>query len=307
MTIAIEALASFVPERYISNFDRTEEFGIDNKFIHEKLGVEKVSRIAPEEDTADLAIRAIERIEKGFTPESIDCLVVCTQNPHGNGIPHTSAVIHGRLGFPDHCACFDIGLGCSGYVYSLSVIKSFMESNSMQKGLLVTCDPYSKILDKDDRSTVMLFGDGATATVVGREGVLVPTLFQFGTCGSDGAALNNDSGTLTMNGRAVFGFSITKVPKQILDLLALAGLEKDEIDYYLFHQGSRFIVDQLTRRLGLSAEKVPMHLLNQGNTVSSTIPLLLEKFLKSGEGRIFLLSGFGVGLSWASCLLKRQS
>lgn len=182
-----------------------------------------------------------------------------------------------------------------------------MESNGMQKGLLVTCDPYSKILDTGDRNTVMLFGDGATATILGPEGDLTPTLFQFGTFGSGGAALNNDSGTLTMNGRAVLGFSITKVPKQIHDLLTLAGLEKDEVDYYLFHQGSRFIVDQLSKRLGLPAEKVPMHLLNQGNTVSSTIPLLLERFLKSGEGSIFLLSGFGVGLSWASCLLKRQS
>ena len=307
MSVTIERIGSYIPDSFISNFDRSEEFQVDKDFINEKLGIDKVSRRLDTQDTADLGAKAIDDLGEDFDPGAVDCLVVCTQNPHGNGIPHTSAVIHSRFGFPEHCACFDVGLGCSGYVYALSVTMSFMASNGMRKGLLVTSDPYSKILDPTDRNTAMLFGDGATATLLGSEGTLSPTLFEFGTCGGKGQALENSKGKLTMNGRSVFEFSVTKVPRQIMSLLEKAGLEKEQVDYYLFHQGSRFIVDQLTKRLGLPLDKVPLELKNHGNTVSSTIPLLLKNYLNPDNGKIFLLSGFGVGLSWASCLLNRNS
>lgn len=307
MQVAIEAIASYIPPGRLSNIDRAEEFGIDQRFIDEKLGVETVSRLADGEDTADLAERAIRNLGDALDPAAVECLVVCTQTPHGHGIPHTSAVLHGRLGLPDRCACFDIGLGCSGYVYSLSVVRAFMAANGMTRGLLVTCDPYSRILDPADRNTVMLFGDGASATLLGPDGTLVPTTFEFATCGRDGSALHNDSGKLFMNGRSVFNFSATRVPEQVRLLLERGNLTSDDIDFFLFHQGSRFIVDQLTRRLKIPAEKVPLKLRDHGNTVSSTIPLMLEDFVNSGEGERFLLSGFGVGLSWASCLLQRRS
>ncbi len=306
MPITIEAIASHVPPGRLSNADRAGEFGIDARFIEEKLGVETVSRMAPGEDTADLAEKAVRALGDRFDPGAVDCLVVCTQNPHGHGIPHTSAVLHGRLGLDDRCACFDIGLGCSGYVYSLSVVTAFMAANGMRQGLLVTCDPYSKIIDPDDRNTVMLFGDAASATLLGPGGDLAPTLFEFATRGADGPALHNDDGRLFMNGRAVFNFSATRVPSQIHALLERAGLESGDIDYYLLHQGSRFIVDQITRRLKIPTDRVPLGLREQGNTVSSTIPLLLQRFIDSGEGRRFLLSGFGVGLSWASCIVERK-
>jgi 3-oxoacyl-[acyl-carrier-protein] synthase-3 len=306
MSIAIEAIAAHIPKDHLSNIERAAEFGIDEKFIAQKLGVEKVSRMAPNDDTADLAERAVRALGDRFQPADIECLVVCTQNPHGHGIPHTSAVLHGRLGLTDHCACFDIGLGCSGYVYSLSVVSAFMQSNGFSKGLLVTCDPYSKILNPADRNTIMLFGDGATVTLLSPEGQLVPTLFEFATRGADGPALHNDSGELFMNGRAVFNFSNTRVPEQIRKLLHRAELTVDDVDWFIFHQGSRFIVDQLTRRLKVPPEKVPLRLLEHGNTVSSTIPLLLQEYLNGSAGHRFLLSGFGVGLSWASCLLERR-
>jgi len=306
--IGLHTIASYVPAGRISNFDRREEFGLTDEFIVQKLGVESVSRMGPGEDTAVLCAKAFARLQEGHAvaAEGIDCLIVCTQNPDGHGIPHTAAVVHGQIGAPDHCAAFDISLGCSGYVYALSIAKSFMEANGMRCGLLFTADPYSKILDPADKNTILLFGDAVTVTLLGPGGAWVPTRFAFATRGKDGGALHNRGGRLEMNGRAVFNFSATEVPIQIKALLQAASLRPEEVDLFLLHQGSRYIVDTLARRLGLQPGQVPSNLADQGNTVSSSIPLLFERHFDDPKVRRVLMSGFGVGLSWASCLVDRR-
>jgi 3-oxoacyl-[acyl-carrier-protein] synthase-3 len=307
--IGIRSIANYVPPDRLSNYDRRDEFGLTDDFIVEKLGVEKVSRKAPDEDTSLLCAKAFAALQGkvAVAPTDIDCLIVCTQNPDGHGIPHTSAVVHGAIGAGDRCAAFDVSLGCSGYVYSLSLAKSFMEANGMKRGLLFTADPYSKILDPADKNTVLLFGDAATVTLLEADALWAPTRFLFGTRGREGGALNNDRGKLEMNGRAVFNFSATVVPGQVKELLQAAGISPDAVDLFLFHQGSRYIVDTLVKRLGLPPAKVPSNLAGQGNTVSSSIPLLFEAYLDDPTiGRV-LMSGFGVGLSWASCLVERRA
>ena len=310
--IGIRSVASHVPAGVLSNYDRRAEFELTDDFIVGKLGVEQVSRKAADEETSTLCVRAFAALQRkaAVEPAGIDCLVVCTQNPDGHGIPHTSAVVHGAIGASDRCAAFDVSLGCSGYVYALSIIKSFMEANGLQRGLLFTADPYSKILDPADKNTILLFGDAATVTLLesvdGGGSFWVPTRFLFSTRGQEGKALNNDSGRLAMNGRAVFNFSATVVPKQITELLAASGIGADAVDLFLLHQGSRYIVDTLAKRLGLPAQKVPGNLAKQGNTVSSSIPLLFEGFLDNPAINRVLMSGFGVGLSWASCLVERR-
>ena len=310
MKIGIRAIASHVPTDSLSNYERREEFGLTDEFITGKLGVERVSRKEANEDTSGLCLKAFTALQNKLPvePAAIDCLIVCTQNPDGHGIPHTSAIVHGALGVTERCAAFDISLGCSGYVYSLAVAKSFMEAHGMQRGLLFTADPYSKILDPVDRNTVLLFGDAATVTFleVGSEAAWVPKRFLFSTRGKEGSALNNDRGKLEMNGRAVFNFSATAVPPQIKELLAAEGIGADAVDAFLLHQGSRYIVDTLAKRLGLAPEKVPSNLAAQGNTVSSSIPLLFESILNRPDFSRVLMSGFGVGLSWASCLVERR-
>ncbi|MFT4727605.1 MAG: 3-oxoacyl-[acyl-carrier-protein] synthase-3 [Granulosicoccus sp.] len=306
MEIGIVDIGTYIPDTLISNLDRLEEFEVTEDFINKKLGVTAVSKKSSQEDTADLAYCAWQDVAHSIDKDKIDCLVVCTQNPHANGIPHTSAVLHGMIGLSDHCACFDISLGCSGYVYGLSVVKAFMQANGMQCGMLVTADPYSKTIDPADRNTAMLFGDAATVTILGRQSKLVPYQFTFGTAGSGGEALNNNNGSLVMNGRAVFGFCSSRVPVQVTQLLQDAGLETNDIDLFLFHQGSRFIVEKLAQKLGIPSSKVPINLSEQGNTVSSSIPLLLKKYLHDYSQKTLLLSGFGVGLSWASCLATRK-
>jgi 3-oxoacyl-[acyl-carrier-protein] synthase-3 len=309
--IGIAAIASYVPALRLSNYDRKAEFGIDDDFIVQKLGVERVSRKAPEEETSDMCVRAFEHLQSsiGRRLESVDCLVVCTQNPDGSGIPHTSAVVHGKLSLPAGCASFDVSLGCSGYVYGLSIMQSFMQQNGLATGLLFTADPYSKIIDPNDKNTALLFGDAATVTLMettDQPGRWRMGPFRFATRGKDGAALQNRAGTLFMNGRAVFNFSATEVPPQVSALLEDARLRAEDVDLFLFHQGSRFIVEQLVKRLSLPAAKVPVNLAVQGNTVSSSLPLLLQHHMHDPQLRRILLSGFGVGLSWASCLLTRS-
>lgn len=310
--IGIYAIGSYVPVSSVSNYDRRREFDLSDDFIVEKLGVERVSRMEPGEDTSTLCLRAFEALHEksGIAASEIDCLVVCTQNPDRHGIPHTSAIVHGALGCADSCAAFDVSLGCSGYVYGLSLVSSFMAANGLSRGLLFTADPYSKILDPSDRNTSLLFGDAATASLLGpiesRQGGWVPTRFRFATRGRDGKALNNDGGRLEMNGRAIFNFSAMEVPIQVRALLADAGFAAGDVDLFVFHQGSRYILDTLARRLDLPASKVPTNLGPQGNTVSSSIPLLLEAALEHPDYSRILLSGFGVGLSWASCLLERS-
>jgi 3-oxoacyl-[acyl-carrier-protein] synthase III len=306
---AISEIASYVPTGRISNLERQQELGIDETFIRGKLGVSKVSRMAAGEETSDLCVAAFSRLTAAerLRSQGVDCLVVCTQNPDGHGIPHTSAIVHGKLGLPEACAAFDISLGCSGYVYGLWVVQSLMAAGGLSRALLFTADPYSKIVDHKDKNTALLFGDGASVTLLEAEPEQGwrPRGFVLATRGVEGDALHNRGGSLAMNGRAVFNFAATVVPQQVTECLKRANLSTGDVDLFLFHQGSKYILDTLQRRLELPPEKVPMELLEHGNTVSSSIPLMLAERLVDRNLNRMLLSGFGVGLSWGTCLLER--
>ena len=257
------------------------------------------------EKASDLCVKAYENLlnKIDLDKNNIDCCIVVTQNPDFN-IPHTSAIVHGKLELPQECACFDISLGCSGYVYGLSNIISFMKNNNLRNGLLFTADPYSEIIDKEDKNTALLFGDGATVTYVNDDAKFVPIDFTFGTNGSGYKELLCRD-TLYMNGRAVFNFTATTVPKHIQTILEKNNLEDDDIDKYILHQGSKYIVDTIRKRLKVSIEKVPFDMYEYGNTISSSIPILLEKEIQKDENKKVVISGFGVGLSWGSAILEK--
>lgn len=188
----------------------------------------------------------------------------------------------------------------------LSIMQSFLASNGLRHGVLVTCDPYTKIVDPEDKNTALLFGDAATATLVGPEPVLACGPFSFGTQGESAAALRCHDGRLSMNGREVFNFAARTIPADLDALLARAGLAKEAVDCFIFHQGSRFIVESLAKYARLPMEKVRVGIEHIGNTVSSSIPLLLERELDRPGSDTIVLSGFGVGLSWATCVCQRM-
>lgn len=306
--IGIQEIASFIPENRRPNSDLKEKFEIDDTFISEKIGISKVSIKDPKDEASDLCVKAFRNLEKkiNIVPDTIECLFVVTQNPDYN-IPHTSAIVHGKLDLPESCACFDISLGCSGYVYGLSVIKSFMIQNQMKNGLLFTADPYSKIINKEDKNTSILFGDGASVTLISSNPIVQIGNFTFGTIGKDYENLICQDDKLFMNGRAIFNFAARYIPKDIPDLLRKNNLEMDDIDLFIFHQGSKYIVDTITKRLKLDKSKVPFKIDEYGNTISSSIPILLEDELHNPKIKNMVVSGFGVGLSWSSAVIRKIS
>jgi 3-oxoacyl-[acyl-carrier-protein] synthase III len=308
--ITLRAIASYLPNSVEENSDRAEYFNFASGFLENKLGVLRTHRKAKDEETSDMCVSAFHAlVEKTAVAVSdIDCIVVCTQNPDENGMPQSSALVHRKLGARDHCAAFDISLACSGYVYGLSTVKGFMEQNGLKTGLLFTCDPYSKILDREDRNTSLLFGDAATVSLLASDGDELGwklTRFRFSTFSAYADDVNNKSGFFQMNGQGVYAFAVRELPGEVAMFLDEAKLAIDEIDYFVFHQGSKFVVDSLAKRMRLPIDRVPVDIVNTGNTVSSSIPLILESLLNEQGNTRMLLSGFGVGISVGTGLIEK--
>ena len=308
--IGIKNVASFIPEDALDNLQRVEKFRESSDFITKKIGALKLPRKNEMEETSDLAVKAIEQLleaTEGLKKNSIDALVVVTQNGDDEGLPHTSAIVQEKMGLPKSIAAFDVSLGCSGYVYGLHILKGFMESVGLKNGVLVTADPYSKIVDPDDKNTSLLFGDAATATWLGDSPswLIGPAL--FGTDGKGKGALRKNDSCLTMNGRQVFDFAAKNVTKNINELLKKAKIDAKKIDVFCIHQGSYAIVDAISRRFKEHQHKFIRDIESTGNTVSSSIPLLLEKHVLNSDCKTVIISGFGVGFSWGTGLLTKNS
>jgi 3-oxoacyl-[acyl-carrier-protein] synthase-3 len=304
--IGIKAISTYLPTGRVSNTTRLEEFGLTEAFLNDRIGFRQLAVKSDDETTLSLAVSAFQKLvdETGLDLETIDAIAVISQNPDRN-IPHISAELHGKLSLTPSCACFDISLGCSGFVYGLSLLSSFMSANGMYKGVLITADPYSTIVDPADKNTSLLFGDGATATLLTEDPVYVAGVFSFGTMGLEADNLACNDGKLFMNGRTVFNFAAKHVPNDVAKILHKNSLALADIDCFIFHQGSRYIVDTIANRLGVQQDKARFYAADYGNTVSSSIPIILAEEMKNKSNQSILLSGFGLGFSWASTVLKR--
>jgi 3-oxoacyl-[acyl-carrier-protein] synthase-3 len=325
----IKAIASALPEWTVDNETIQRWSGLESAFLDQKIGVHERHFLRSHETGMDLSARAVAKLasaQADFDPARIGLLMVVTQNPDYR-LPHTSALLQHRLGLPNATACFDISLGCSGFVYALSIAKGLMQSEEIEEALVVTCDPYSKVISQGNRDVVGLFGDAATATWLTPDGAGRIGRVDFGTDGAGGQHLMIRAGgaadpfwhldgtpgrevaseelSLHMNGRAIFNFMMHRVPVSLQSCLARNGLTAAGIDYFVFHQASRFLLESISRRLALPADKVPIALEKTGNTVSSSIPLVLEKMIDDGtcNDKVVLISGFGVGFSWATNII----
>jgi 3-oxoacyl-[acyl-carrier-protein] synthase-3 len=306
--IGIAAIACEIPDERVSNRDLLARFAIDEGFLSQKIGVIERARMPRGCRTSDLCAAAARRLFEMTTvrPQDIDCAVVVTQNPDGYGLPHTSAIVHGALQLASRCATFDVSLGCSGFVHALSIVTAFMAANAMSTGLLFTADPYSMVVDPADRDTAMLFGDAATVTLLTEDPIWSLGKFDFGTSGERHPMLHVDeSRTLRMNGRGVFTFCATEVPQSIQRVLKANGLAIGDVDRVVLHQGSKYIVDTIASRLDAQA-KTAFYATWYGNCVSSSIPIILAQDVAPTD-RCVVLSGFGVGLTWASTVLTRRA
>ncbi len=325
----IRDIAFALPSTQVSSQTIAEWTGADPTFILEKVGVANRAFLAADEAPLTLATQACESLfarNPTLAREDVRLLILVTQTPDFR-LPHSSALLQHNLKLPVGTAAFDVSLGCSGWTYALTVAKGFMATEGIKEAILVTCDPYSRVMDQADKETVSVFGDAATATWLSSEVGAELGRLEFGTDGGGGMNLVIKSGggsapissvwsgetapaasadfRVKMNGRAVFNFVMDRVPKSVDRCLELNGLQKADVDLFAFHQASKFLLDNLARRMALPAEKVPSNLREIGNTVSSSIPLLLSQLKDEGRlaGKRVVVSGFGVGLSWATNVL----
>ncbi len=315
--VGIRHISTHLPETILGNEQIHERFEFPEGFLEKKVGVMERRIAGAMESTSDLAVKAGERLfaETGLERKSIDLLVLCTQNPDYR-LPHTSAILQDRLGLPKRVAAFDVNLGCSGFVYSLALMDGWMRSQECRNALLVTCDPYSKIMDPKDRATVPLFSDAATITHLTQDANNQLGKCVFGTDGSQaGALIVRNSGTkfepgakaaLHMSGRTIYEYVLRNIPAVVTECLEKNNTDLEHVDYFILHQASAHMLEGLRNKLKIPEEKMVRNLAFVGNTVSSTIPMALEELMGRTDlkGKTVLLCGFGVGLSWAATVLR---
>ncbi|CAK27097.1 3-oxoacyl-[acyl-carrier-protein] synthase III [Synechococcus sp. RCC307] len=314
----ITDIHSFIPGNQIDNVQLASTYGKSEDFVLSKIGALRLPRKMPNQTSLFFAIEAAQKLFKcnsSIKPENIDCILVVTQNPGNGGVPHISPQIQSALSISNKCHTFDISLACSGYPYALSIISSYMAANNLCNGLLITSDQYSDILDSDDKNTSLLFGDASAVTLVQSEPTSYYSLkindISAYTDGNSHDAIEMRNGLLYMNGRNVFNFALQTVPLAIKNHLADRDLSLLDIDYVICHQGSKAIVESIRKKLELSVDKVPICIEQIGNTVSSSIPLVLkDKFFtptREKNCNRILICGFGVGLSIATMILTKIS
>lgn len=310
MTIGIKAIGSYVPKTALDNLALAESFGESEDFVKGKLGALRLPRKEADQETSDLCVEAVNALQAKTSEldlNQVDAIVVVTQNGDGCGLPHTAAVVQKKLGLRTDIVAFDVSLGCSGYVYGLYILQGMMQASGLKNGLLITADPYSKVIDTTDRVTSMLFGDAATATWLGGTPVLNLGAVAYGTDGEGEEFLKVHDGVLSMNGRQVFNFAATKVAPHIKQVIEKQQLTEEDIDAFVVHQGSAAIVDAISRRFQ-HKERFIKDIEDTGNTVSSSIPLLLERHVLASLDAYqnLIVCGFGVGFSWATAVLSKN-
>jgi 3-oxoacyl-[acyl-carrier-protein] synthase-3 len=323
---SIGPIAVHLPETVEDNDDLAAEFPNWNmNLIYAKTGIRARRIAAPGECVSDLGVSAAEKLfaEHRIDRSTIDYLLFCTQTPD-YPLPTTACLVQDRLGLPTSIGALDFNLGCSGYVYGLSLADALIRGGMAERVLLITSETYSKYIDPSDRSLRTIFGDGAVATLL--EAADEPSLgsFVFGTDGSgadtllvtEGGARPQDlaikprkrkrwPSRLYMDGPELVKFTLDVVPPLIHRVLEDAQLTRDDIDIFLAHQATAFLLEHLRERLNVDEYSMPTELEEVGNTVSSTIPILMQGLRDSGRlrpGTRSLLIGFGVGLSWAGCV-----
>lgn len=328
----IKALTYYLPECIVSNEELEQQLaevgGIAS--VVKSMGVTERHVAAENETASDLAVKAAEKLfkESKLSPLDIDFLMFYTQGPD-YFMPSTSCTIQDRLGIPTTAGAFGYDLGCSGFVYGLAMANSFVESGLAKNVLLLTADTTSKYIHPLDKN-LALFGDGASATIISSEGMAKIGKFNLGTDGSgyeqiiiknggwrnkqvteatyeDGNGNTRRDDYFYMDGEAVFNFTVDRIPLLIEDILKKNDTTRESIDYYVFHQANKFMLNTLRKINAIPKDQFFVDLSDTGNTASSTVPIGLCKSLSNGsiyKGMNVMVAGFGVGLSWGGTILK---
>ncbi len=333
MKANIKAISYYLPESELTNDDINVDFpewGI--KKMSSKTGINSRHISASDEFASDLAIKAANKLfeEHSIDRQKVDFLLYCTQSPD-YFLPTTACIIQDKLGLQTNIGALDFNLGCSGFVYGLSLAKGLIAGGMARNVLLITSETYSKFIHPKDKSNKTIFGDAAAATLITLdEGFCSIGNFIFGTDGRGaqnlivrnggirnllkkgvdatdeyGNVKNDDN--LQMNGTEIFNFTSDSIPLLTQSLLDKMDTALDKIDLFIFHQANKYMLNHLRKKIGIPEDKFFISMENCGNTVSSTIPIALYEAKKKGKLNSIkncIIEGFGVGYSWAACNLS---
>ena len=309
--LRIVATGRALPERTVTNDDMSRLVDTSDEWIVSRSGIRTRRFCGEGENSALLAARAAgQALERsGIDPRELAAVLVATVSPQ-YATPSNGCVVQQVLGLPEEVPCFDISVGCTGFVYGLQIARGLLLQDQRPYALVVGAEALSHIMDFTDRSTCVLFGDGAGAAVVRlEEGA--PYACVLGAKGSPetlwALGPGAEASHIHMDGKAVFRFAVEAVPKVVRELLDRGGLTMDEVDWIVPHQANRRIVESAARRLGLPMDKFFLNLDRYGNTSAASIPLALDEMAERGllqRGQKIICVGFGAGLTWGGMLLE---
>jgi len=313
-----------VPVRVVANshFDYLVEDA--ENWIHSRTGIRERRFAGEEESTSDLATAAalLALENSGLDPMELDCIIVATSTPDMI-LPATACMVQKNIG-ADNAFAFDMNAVCSSFIYGMEIADNLIRSGKYQKVLLIGADTYSKILDFQDKSSAPLFGDGASAVILGAgnsgrgiqqsvmksdgkgwELIQVPSSGSRKPVTAESIALKEN--TFKMAGRSVFGFATDVIPSIIADLSARGGVKPEEIDHIIPHQANVRIIDFICKKTGMDKGKFLLNLDRYGNTAAASVGLVLDENRRNGvikPGELVLMMGFGGGLSWGGVLIR---
>ncbi len=274
-----------------------EKTGINNRYISEK-----------NETVIDISAKAASKIFKKYSKHKIDLIILVTQTTPYR-IPTTACILQNKLGLRKDTIAFDINLGCSGFLYALRLATSLIHSREINSGLIICADTYTKFISKNNTACRPIFSDAAAAVLVEKcsKNKIGPFVLGADGSGSDALELPINSNEIIMNGAKVLTFAMDVVPQNVNDLLKKIKLKKSKIDKFIFHQASKYILDNINRRLNISKKQTFENYAKVGNTISASIPIALKDAYtkkKIKKNSLIIIAGYGVGLSWGSALIK---
>jgi 3-oxoacyl-[acyl-carrier-protein] synthase-3 len=331
MGCKIARLEYYLPGKVLTNEELEKLSGrLSAEKLEKKVGIRERFIAGRDETALDLAYKAALKVLEGYDKNTIDMVILCTQTPD-YFLPASACILQDWLGLRTAAGAFDFNLGCSGYIYGLAIAKSFINSGTANTVLFVVSDTLTKFVHEKDYSNRVIFGDGAAASIIEKNDE--ESIFEF-ILGTDGKgwghlivpygglrhrydpganAVEDESGNLRtpnnlyLNGTEIFNFTIKTVPKVVADVLKKNRLEMADIDYFIFHQANKYMIEYLRKKIKIPQEKFFENMLYTGNTSSPTIPIALKESFDQGlvrKDNLVLLCGFGVGHSWGATIIK---
>ena len=327
MCSLVDSITIYFPEETLDNKKLSNLFNVDDKKILKATGIKNRYISSKEETASDMAYQVVEKFFNRYSINRaiIDCLIFCSEC-YDYIAPTSSCILQDRLKLNNNTACLDLPYGCSGYIYGLAMAKSFVNTGIAKNILFVTADTSTKTISPSDLELRSIFSDAASVTLINQENYKTIGEFIFGTDGAgwnsiyiDRSGFRNPTdrsflesgglanGKMVMNGLDIFNFGLRVVPQLVSDTLEKNKLKFEDIDLFIFHQPSLFLLKTLRKKLNIPENKFFVNIEAHGNTVSTSIPLALKEAREQGKlntGMTILLVGFGIGFSWAGSIIK---